>query len=87
MYSFADQCQAPPNFAELADRRNLGLNFNGSVCLNDRCMWANVTVGDPCVVENIAYVAYAASGQQFIDIVSRYVCFPGVCVQGNLNTV
>lgn len=34
--------------------------------------WANVTAGEPCVVENTAYIAYGSDGE-FIDIVSRYV--------------
>lgn len=33
-----DQCEAPPNFKELADTTGRGLNFNGSVCLNNICM-------------------------------------------------
>lgn len=34
-----DQCEAPPNFKELADNSGRGLNFNGSVCLNNVCMY------------------------------------------------
>lgn len=33
-----DQCEPPPNFAELADTTGRGLNVNGSVCLNNVCM-------------------------------------------------
>jgi hypothetical protein len=57
-------------------------------------MWANVTLGQPCVVENTAYIAYGdtgggSSGGEFIDIVSRGNCRLGlycdaqqkVCVQ------
>jgi len=33
-----DQCQGPTNFRELADASGRGLNFNGSVCLNNVCM-------------------------------------------------
>jgi len=36
--SILDQCEAPPNFKELADNTGRGLNFNGSVCLNNQCM-------------------------------------------------
>ena len=32
--------------------------------------WANVTVGEKCVVENTAYIAYTAGGE-FAQIVSR----------------
>ncbi|KAF9264276.1 hypothetical protein L218DRAFT_863363 [Marasmius fiardii PR-910] len=73
-----DQCQAPPNFKQLADHTGRGSNVNGSVCLNNICMWANVTLGEECVVENTAYIAYTASGDEFIDIVSRGNCRVGL---------
>ncbi|KII92094.1 hypothetical protein PLICRDRAFT_27352 [Plicaturopsis crispa FD-325 SS-3] len=69
-----DQCEPPPNWAQLADPNNRGLNFNGSVCLNNVCMWANATEGQSCTVENTAYIAYGSSGEEFIDIVSRGNC-------------
>ncbi|TFK75273.1 hypothetical protein BDN72DRAFT_832127 [Pluteus cervinus] len=72
-----DQCEAPDNFKELADTTGRGLNVNGSVCLNNVCMWANVTVGLSCVVENIGYTAYEAEGE-FINIVSRGNCRVGL---------
>jgi len=58
------------------------------VCLNNVCMWANITVGQACQVENTAYIAYAGS-REFIDVVSRGNCQVGsycdsqqlVCVQ------
>lgn len=65
-----DECEAPPNFAQLAD--NNYLNFNGSVCLNLICTWANVTVGQTCEVENTAYIVYGPDDDENIDIVSRY---------------
>ncbi|KAI1785929.1 hypothetical protein LXA43DRAFT_1113047 [Ganoderma leucocontextum] len=67
-----DECEGPPNFKDLADTTGFGLNSNGSVCLNNICMWANVTVGLPCLVQNTAYTAYGPDGE-FVDIVSRYV--------------
>jgi len=72
-----DQCEPPPNFQELSDNSNYGRNFNGSVCLNNVCMWANVTVGLNCTVENTAYIAYAGSSE-FLDIVSRGNCHVGL---------
>ncbi|KAJ7595660.1 hypothetical protein C8J56DRAFT_922871 [Mycena floridula] len=72
-----DQCIAPPNFQELADDSNKGRNFNGSVCLNNICYWANVTENDACVVENMAYIGYGKDGE-FIDIVSRGNCKIGL---------
>ncbi|OBZ67247.1 hypothetical protein A0H81_12973 [Grifola frondosa] len=68
-----DECQGPPDFKELADHTGFGLNVNGSVCLNNICMWSNVTVGLQCVVQNIAYIAYGKAGE-FADIVSRSDC-------------
>ncbi|KAH9940416.1 uncharacterized protein BXZ73DRAFT_42631 [Epithele typhae] len=72
-----DQCDAPPNFKELADTTGFGLNVNGSVCLNNICMWANETAGNPCVVQNTAYTAYGPDGE-FVDIVSRGNCKVGL---------
>ena len=37
---FLDQCEPPPNFQELSDTSGRGLNYNGSVCLNNVCMYA-----------------------------------------------
>lgn len=73
-----DECEAPPNFKDLADNTKFGLNNNGSVCLNYQCMWANVTVGLTCVVENTAYIVYGANNQESINIVSRYVDRSGI---------
>nr|GAT57624.1 predicted protein [Mycena chlorophos] len=71
-----DECEAPPNFADLRDATNRGRNFNGSVCLNNVCMWANKTAGQSCTVENTPYIAYGLTGE-FIDIVSRGDCVLG----------
>ncbi|EJD02985.1 uncharacterized protein FOMMEDRAFT_123111 [Fomitiporia mediterranea MF3/22] len=68
-----DECVGPDNWRDLADDK-FGLNVNGSVCLNFQCMWANVTVGLPCKVENTAYIIYGANNQESIDIVSRSNC-------------
>lgn len=80
-----DECEAPPNFKQLADDSGRGLNFNGSVCLNNVCMWANETLGNKCVVENTPYIAYGISGE-FIDIVSRGNCQLGLyCDSSSLS--
>jgi len=74
-----DQCQAPPNFKELADTSNQGSNFNGSVCLQNVCMWANVTLGLACLIENTPYIGYGLDGsEEFINIVSRGNCILGL---------
>ncbi|KZT10965.1 uncharacterized protein LAESUDRAFT_789196 [Laetiporus sulphureus 93-53] len=67
-----DQCEGPPDHETLADQNGLGRNVNGSVCLNNICMWANVTVGQPCEIQNIVYVAFGPDGHDYPDIVSRY---------------
>lgn len=72
-----DQCQGPPNFKLLADTSGRGTNRNGSVCLNNVCMWANASLGNTCVVENTAYIAYEPGGE-FLDIVSRGNCQHGL---------
>jgi hypothetical protein len=72
-----DECEGPPNFAELSDQTGQGRNVNGSVCLNYVCMWANATSGSDCVVENTPYIAYDSNGE-FIDIVSRDNCVSGL---------
>ncbi|KAH0827508.1 hypothetical protein J3R83DRAFT_4221 [Lanmaoa asiatica] len=72
-----DQCGPPPNWSELADTSHYGVNVNGSVCLNNVCVWANVTVGESCQVENTAYIVYAGA-REFIDIVSRGNCHVGL---------
>lgn len=35
----SDQCEPPPNFRELADTSDRGQNVNGSLCLNNVCMY------------------------------------------------
>ncbi|PCH43603.1 hypothetical protein WOLCODRAFT_58758, partial [Wolfiporia cocos MD-104 SS10] len=72
-----DQCQGPPNHKELADHTGFGLNVNGSVCLNNVCLWANATVGETCTVQNTAFVAFLANGSDYADIVSRDNCRVG----------
>lgn len=67
-----DECEPAPD-SSLATRDN----HRGAICLNYTCMWANVTVGQPCVVENTAYIAYSTAGE-FINIVSRGNCRTGL---------
>ena len=73
-----DECEGPPNFKDLADKSGYGLNVNGSVCLNNVCMWANATLGNNCTVENTAYTVYSSSNES-INIVSRCVFTVGIC--------
>ncbi|CAE6481570.1 unnamed protein product [Rhizoctonia solani] len=53
--------------------RNLPFRYTSSTTTR----WQNVTVGQPCVVENIAYIAYSTEGE-FINIVSRGNCRHGL---------
>ncbi|KAG9006385.1 hypothetical protein FRB94_000849 [Tulasnella sp. JGI-2019a] len=70
-----DECAPPPNFSELAGTNN----FNGSVCLNYQCMWANATLGNDCIIENTPYVGYqAGTGAKFVNVVSRGNCVNGL---------
>jgi hypothetical protein len=45
--------------------------------LNNVCMWANKTLGNPCTVENTGYIAYGIHGE-FINAVSRGDCVIGL---------
>jgi len=73
-----DQCQGPPNYMELRDTTHRGLNVNGSICLNNVCMWTNVTENQPCIVQNTAFIGYTPNGGEFIDVVSRGNCQVGL---------
>ncbi|KAL0059299.1 hypothetical protein AAF712_013987 [Marasmius tenuissimus] len=46
--------------------------------LNGLPRWANATLNEDCAVENTAYIAYTASGAEFINIVSRGNCRVGL---------
>jgi hypothetical protein len=37
--------------------------------------WANATIGNQCVVENVGYITYGSNSSEFVDIVSRYAPF------------
>jgi len=89
-----DECQPPPDNKDLKDTSAHGLNVDGAICLNFKCMWTNVTLGLPCAVENTAYISYGAN-DEYIDIVSRDNCRPDlycdstqrVCIQRkDINT-
>ena len=67
-YQITDQCIAPDNFMELRDTSGRGLNYNGSVCINTICMYADVTAGNECVFENVAYIAYGVDGEFSVPV-------------------
>lgn len=61
------QCAAPPNWGKLSSDFNL--NFNGSVCVQSKCLYANVTLGLACVLEQTTYSGYTAlTGSQQVNI-------------------
>jgi hypothetical protein len=76
-----DQCEPPPEKELLDDFPN---NRNGSLCLNFKCTWANVTVGQECIVENTAYIAYDARSE-FAFVVSRGNCRPGLYCDASIT--
>ncbi|RPD59062.1 hypothetical protein L226DRAFT_465648 [Lentinus tigrinus ALCF2SS1-7] len=47
-----EQCAPPPNWQEVASN----WNNNGSICLKSACMYANMTLGQPCVLDVATYV-------------------------------
>ncbi|KIJ39502.1 hypothetical protein M422DRAFT_781074 [Sphaerobolus stellatus SS14] len=77
-----DECEGPPNFADLRDPTGYR-NTNGSVCLNFQCMWANRTLGTTCVTEQMAYISYASDDTEFIYVSSRDNCRLGLYCNAN----
>lgn len=67
-----EQCQAPFNWLDLSSTQN----FNGAICLHSVCMFANVTYGMPCIMENTTYVDMDYDSQQASYTVFRDNCRP-----------
>jgi len=67
-----DECAPPDNWKDLAG--TITQNFNGSICLLTVCQFANVTVGNQCIVDNTAFSAYSSNGSEFKTVVSRSNC-------------
>lgn len=42
--------------------------------------WANVTINQPCVVEQMPYIAFGPNNEEFIYVVSRYVLFFSILI-------
>ncbi|KAI0318266.1 hypothetical protein OF83DRAFT_1116899 [Amylostereum chailletii] len=83
-----DECEGPPNFKDLRDETGFGLNVNGSICLNFKCKWANVTVGNTCEIENVGYITYGGNSEEYVDIVSRDDCAVGLyCDTSSLQCI
>ncbi|EJD53791.1 hypothetical protein AURDEDRAFT_110538 [Auricularia subglabra TFB-10046 SS5] len=69
-----DECAPPPNAKELDDFPN---NVNGSVCINFKCMYADVAEGGTCEFENTPFIAYS-DDDEFPFVVSRGNCRKGL---------
>ncbi|KAH9893411.1 hypothetical protein C8Q73DRAFT_696866 [Cubamyces lactineus] len=65
-----DQCAPPSNWAELATNQN----FNGSLCLKSTCMYANMTLGQPCILDDVTYIDEGPNGEQFSNTILRDNC-------------
>ncbi|TFK49088.1 hypothetical protein OE88DRAFT_1633826 [Heliocybe sulcata] len=65
-----EQCKQPPNWDKLSSH----LNFNGSICLHSRCMYANATIGQRCLLDNTTYVDPGPGDQQVSRTVFRDNC-------------
>ncbi|KAI0642233.1 hypothetical protein C8Q79DRAFT_917558 [Trametes meyenii] len=66
-----DQCAPPPDWQVLASNQN----FNGSLCLRSTCAYANMTLGQPCAIDNVTYVDVGPGGsEQFSNSVARHNC-------------
>ncbi|KAI8985566.1 hypothetical protein BD414DRAFT_515365 [Trametes punicea] len=65
-----DQCAAPPNWVDLASNQN----FNGSLCLRSTCLYANMTLGQPCILDDVTYIDVGPDGEQFSNTVTRHNC-------------
>ncbi|KAI0349555.1 hypothetical protein OH77DRAFT_1507429 [Trametes cingulata] len=65
-----DQCGPPPNWSDLASNQN----FNGSLCLKSTCRYANMTLGQPCVLDGVTYIDIGPNGEKFSNTVTRHNC-------------
>ncbi|EJD07076.1 uncharacterized protein FOMMEDRAFT_131804 [Fomitiporia mediterranea MF3/22] len=64
------QCSASKNWNGVFSHWNV----NGSVCLKSTCMYANVTVGLPCILERTEYVGYNRDNASYNVTVMRDNC-------------
>ncbi|KAF8339642.1 uncharacterized protein EI90DRAFT_2907111 [Cantharellus anzutake] len=70
-----DQCISPPNWQQSQSSMNNG----GAICLNFQCMFANVSLGQPCVMDTTLYLALSSTGRQLSNTIYRDNCMaPGL---------
>ncbi|PCH39342.1 hypothetical protein WOLCODRAFT_29486 [Wolfiporia cocos MD-104 SS10] len=65
-----DQCAPPPDWHELASNQN----FNGSLCLRSTCTYANASLGQTCIVDDVTYIDIGPTGQQYSNTITRDNC-------------
>ncbi|KAJ3800575.1 hypothetical protein GGU11DRAFT_676980 [Lentinula aff. detonsa] len=65
-----EQCARAINWQEISSLEN----FYGSICLRTVCMYANATLGTPCVIDNTTYTDIGLNGQLDTTIVIRDNC-------------
>ncbi|KAH9914961.1 uncharacterized protein B0H18DRAFT_940343 [Fomitopsis serialis] len=65
-----DQCAPPPKWQSLASNWNV----NGSICLKSTCMYANVSLGHTCLLDDVTYIVDGPDGQQYSNTITRDNC-------------
>lgn len=65
-----EQCSPPLDWQDLASFQN----YNGSICLKSTCMYANITLGQSCIVDNTTYTDTGPNGEQYMFTVTRDNC-------------
>ncbi|KDQ52677.1 hypothetical protein JAAARDRAFT_138239 [Jaapia argillacea MUCL 33604] len=65
-----NQCAPGPDHIQLSSNQN----FNGSICLQSTCMYANATLGQRCLLDNTTYIDQGPDGQQYANTVLRDDC-------------
>ncbi|KZT25722.1 hypothetical protein NEOLEDRAFT_1092215 [Neolentinus lepideus HHB14362 ss-1] len=65
-----EQCKQSSDW----DRLSSHLNFNGSICLQSTCVYANATLGQRCFLDNTTYVDPGPNGQQVSRTIIRDNC-------------
>ncbi|KIJ90998.1 hypothetical protein K443DRAFT_115761, partial [Laccaria amethystina LaAM-08-1] len=78
-----EQCSPPLDWQDLASYQN----YNGSICLKSTCMYANITLGQSCIVDNTTYTDTGPNDEQYMFTVTRdncrspqFYCDPGSSV-------
>ncbi|THV06379.1 hypothetical protein K435DRAFT_743840 [Dendrothele bispora CBS 962.96] len=65
-----EQCAPAANWREISN----GENFYGSLCLRGICMFANVTYGEPCVIDKNTYTDIGFDGKAIGIVIVRDNC-------------